>query len=109
MARGCAPCTVVKVTTAQLSNRTLGPSKEEAMPRVPVDFNTIDWDPEDRVWINTIVNKDLAGILRPGLRVLLYDTGLEVEATVECDAGHPSRQWLARPQWSTRRDVPVQG
>ena len=79
------------------------------MPRVPVDFNTIDWDPEDRVWIDTIVNKDLTAILRPGLRVLLYDTDLEVEATVECDAAHPSRRWLARPHWPTMRDVPVEG
>ena len=78
------------------------------MLRVPVDFNTIDWDPEDRVWINTIVNKELAAVLRPGLRVLLYDTDLEVEATVECDAGRPSHRWLARPHWPTRRDVPVE-
>jgi hypothetical protein len=77
-----------------------------AMLRVPVDFNTMDWDAEDRVWINTLVNRDLDRVLHPGLTVLLYDTDLEVEATVERDDQHPTRKWLARPNWPTMRDMP---
>lgn len=75
------------------------------MLRVPADFNTMDGDAEDHVWINTVVNRNLAGMLRPGLVVVLYDTDLEVEATVEWDESHPMRKWLARPHWSTMRDV----
>jgi hypothetical protein len=76
------------------------------MLRVPVDFNTMDWDADDRVWINTGPNAELDGRLRPGLAVLLCDTDLEVEATVEWDNEHPVRKWLARPNWPTMRDVP---
>jgi hypothetical protein len=73
--------------------------------RVPVDFNTMDWDPQARVWINTATHPELAAALRPGLAVLLLDGDLEVEGTVEFDGSHPVRTWLARPDWSTSRDV----
>src|SRR5262249_54709131 len=75
------------------------------MLRIPVDFNTMDWDCDRRVWINTLVDKDLDRALYPGLRVLLADTDLEVEAVVERDHDEGTRRWLARPDWSTQRDI----
>lgn len=72
--------------------------------RVPVDFNTRDWDTEGRVWLNTLRHTDLEGALLPGAVVVLWDTDLEVDGTVEFDEGQPVRKWLARPDWSTARD-----
>jgi hypothetical protein len=73
--------------------------------RVPVDFNTMDWDPEEHVWINTAIHPELIAMLRPGLAVVLLDGDLEVEGTVEFDGSQPVRKWLARPDWSTSRDA----
>lgn len=73
--------------------------------RVPVDFNTVDWDDDGRVWINTLRHTELERMLCPGLTVILTDTDLEVEGTVEFDGAQPVRKWLARPDWSTRRDI----
>ena len=72
--------------------------------RVSVDFNTMMVDPEERVSINTGIHQDLLEHLRPGLLVLLCDETLEVEAIAEFDEEH--RRWLARPNWSTSRDLP---
>lgn len=68
-----------------------------------VDFNTMMSDPEERVYINTDVQPDIANHLYPGLLVILYDEDLEVDATVEFDAAH--KRWQARPDWSTSRDL----
>ena len=76
------------------------------MIRIPVDFNTMAWDDDERVWINTNVHKDVHGLLRPGMTVLLCDTDLEVEAIVESDGEQASRQLWGRPNWSTKRDLP---
>jgi hypothetical protein len=73
--------------------------------RVQVDFNTMDWDPEGRVWINTLIHADLAPRLVPGSTVVLWDTDLEVRGRVELDDSQPIRKWLARPDWSTKRDL----
>jgi hypothetical protein len=73
--------------------------------RVSVDFNTLDWDTEGRVWINTIRDVELERTLCPGLAVILVDSDLEVDATVEFEEAEPIRKWLARPDWSTRRDI----
>ncbi len=66
-----------------------------------VDFNTMNqdiWSPQRRVLIG-------GGEARPrtdeGLRVLLTDDDLEVEATLEFDREHDA--WWARPDWATRR------
>ena len=72
--------------------------------RVSVDFNTMMVDPEERVCINTRIDKDLLEHLRPGLLVLLCDETLEVEAIAEFDEEH--QRWLARPNWSTSPDLP---
>jgi hypothetical protein len=73
--------------------------------RVPVDFNTSDWDTQGRVWINTLRHADLESLLSPGSLVILWDSDLEVEGTVELDENQPVRKWLARPDWSTARDL----
>ncbi len=73
-------------------------------PRVYVDFNTMAKDRERRVYINTRVQQDLTSLLRPGLPVILYDETLEVEAIVEFDEQY--KEWVGRPDWSTRRDLP---
>ncbi len=57
-----------------------------------------------RVSINTGIHQDLLEHLRPGLPGLLCDETLEVEAIAEFDEEH--QRWLARPNWSTSRDLP---
>ena len=71
--------------------------------RIYVDFNTMAQDDAERVRVNPRVNGDLAASLRPGLAVVLYDEGLEVEAVLEHDAS--SDTWWGRPGWSTGRDL----
>ncbi len=71
--------------------------------RTYVDFNTMMTDEEERVYINTGINEDLESCLRPGLPIVLHDEEMEVEAVVEFDEEH--KLWLARPNWSTRRDL----
>jgi hypothetical protein len=73
--------------------------------RIYVDFNTMTMDAQERVFINTEVQKDLATHLRPGLSVVLYDEEMEVEGIVEFDGEH--QVWLGRPNWATRRDLPA--
>jgi hypothetical protein len=72
--------------------------------RIYVDFNTMTMDAQERVFINTEVQKDLVARLRSGLSVVLYDEEMEVEGIVEFDEEH--RVWLGRPNWVTRRDLP---
>jgi hypothetical protein len=43
--------------------------------------------------------------LRPGMRVILSDETLEVEAELTFDAAHDV--WLGEPSWSTSRDLPL--
>ena len=62
-------------------------------------------DPAARVTINSSTQKHLLDGLRPGMRVLMWEPGLEVEATVEFDREH--RVWLGKPDWSTSRDLPL--
>ena len=64
---------------------------------VYVDFNTIMTDDQERVWIHP---SEVRHWFRPGLRVHLWAEDLLVDATLE----HNDRDWLARPDWSTRRD-----
>jgi hypothetical protein len=74
------------------------------MIRIPVDFNTASSDKKKRVYINTRVDKWLLDYLKPGLRVLLYEPDLEVEAVVEYDEEYQG--WFGIPDWSTRYDPP---
>jgi hypothetical protein len=73
--------------------------------RIYVDFNTTTTDSKERVYINTQVQPALEKDLYPGLTVTLYDEEMEVEAMVEFD--EQDRVWLGRPNWSTRRDLPL--
>ena len=73
--------------------------------RIYVDFNTMTREAQERVFINTEVQKDLAACLRPGLLVVLYDEEMEVEGIVEFDEEH--QVWLGQPHWATRRDLPA--
>jgi hypothetical protein len=73
--------------------------------RVRVDVNTRVWDERGRVWINTLRHPTIEPALSPGQTILLWDSDLEVLGTVERDDRHPARRWLARPDWSTKRDV----
>lgn len=71
--------------------------------RIYVDFNTMNqdlWSKDPRVligrdWVRPPSNE--------GLRVLIADEDLEVEATLEFDCEHNA--WWARPDWSTRHDL----
>jgi hypothetical protein len=74
------------------------------MQRIYVDFNTMTTDPEERVFINTEREPDLAKHLQPGLLVTLYDEEMEVEATVEFEV--QNLLWLGRPNWANCRDLP---
>ncbi len=74
------------------------------LPRITVDFNTQMADPKGRVLIPTHVNPELLEILKPQLRVILYEENdLEVEATVEFDEKY--NEWLGMPDWSTLRHL----
>ena len=76
------------------------------MLRIPVDFNTMQQDNRERVYINTSLprHKEVLKALVPGIHVILYDVDLEVEAIVEFDEEH--KEWLGNPIWSTQRDLP---
>jgi hypothetical protein len=50
------------------------------------------------------VFNDLAQKLHNGLRVVLFEPDLEVEATVEFD--NDLQEWFGIPDWSTRIDLP---
>ena len=71
--------------------------------RIYVDFNTMTTDPQERVYINTHMQPELAKRLRSGLVVTLFDEEMEVEARVEFD--EQDYIWLGQPDWSTRRDL----
>ena len=75
--------------------------------RIYVDFNTTTMDAQERVSINTEVQKDLTACLCPGLSVVLYDEEMEVEGIVEFDEEH--QVWLGRLHWATRCDLPAPG
>lgn len=77
------------------------------LDRIYVDFNTMGqdlWSKEPRVRIPRVAARPLTD---DGLRVIIFDDELEVEARLEFD---PERKvWWARPDWSTRRDLSEAG
>ena len=73
------------------------------MKRIYVDFNTMQTDTRERVFINTGVHPELARELLPGMSVILFDECLEVGGTVEFDSG--TSEWYGVPDWTTRRDL----
>ena len=78
------------------------------MLRYQVDFNTMMQFENERVIIgiegHPYHDQELLKLLRPGMRVVLYDSELEVEAIAEYDAAY--KGWLGKPDWSTRRYLP---
>jgi hypothetical protein len=74
------------------------------MIRLSVDFNALSPDGE-KVWIHP--DHTESGQLKPGLRVLLFDSSLEVEATLALEVDEDGREWwYGIADWSTQRDVP---
>jgi hypothetical protein len=74
------------------------------MIRLSVDFNALSPDGK-KVWIHPDHTK--SGQLKPGLRVLLVEPGLEVEATLALEVDEQGREWwYGIADWSTQRDVP---
>ncbi len=68
------------------------------LPRIYVDFNTLNSEPIDLVKVGQTGVHDLPP-LRAGQHVVLYDEELEVVATVQYDRAHDF--WLAAPNWAT--------
>ena len=77
--------------------------------RFHVDFNTMMQHEDERVIIGKEGlpqhDQELLKLLRPGIRVVLHDSELEVEAIAEYDAAY--KGWLGKPDWSTCRDLPA--
>lgn len=72
------------------------------MLRIPVDFNTMMTDEYERVYINTLIHKDVSTHLYPGLRVIMYEENdIEVEGVLVFN--QERNEWLGQPDWSTRR------
>ena len=81
------------------------------LTRLYVDFNTMMMDPDERrVTIcakdsERAIDQDDLAVLTDGERYLLYDEGMEVEAVAELREFPAGWFWLARPEWTTRRDT----
>jgi hypothetical protein len=73
------------------------------MKRVYVDFNTMQSDEKERVFINTAVTPGLAETLTAGASVTLYDECLEVGAVLEFEPAQ--KLWFGVPEWSTKKDL----
>jgi hypothetical protein len=77
------------------------------MKRIEVDFNTMTSEPVDLVKLGQVgtPNGDRLPPLHDGERVLLWEPGLEVEATILYDAA--ANFWMARPDPATWRELPL--
>lgn len=73
------------------------------MKRVYVDFNTIQSDEKERVYINTGGHPELLEWLAENMRLIFYDEEMEVEGVVEYDPQYGF--WLGKLDWSTKRDL----
>jgi hypothetical protein len=77
------------------------------LPRIYVDFNTMNTDDQERVYIDRVDQErhDVLPFLHPGAVVTLFDEELEVTATIELVRFRPDYgAWLGRPDWSTSSD-----
>jgi len=77
------------------------------MKRIEVDFNTLTSEPVGLVKLGqtgTPSGVELPS-LQVGERVRLWEPGLEVEATIVYDVAE--RYWMAKPDESTWRDLPL--
>ncbi len=77
------------------------------MKHIAVDFNTLTSEPVGLVKLGQIgtPNADRLPPLRDGERVVLWEEGLEVEATIVFDA--EGRYWMAKPDEATWHDLPL--
>jgi hypothetical protein len=75
--------------------------------RIEVDFNTLTSEPVGLVKLYQVgmPGGDELLPLQEGERVLLWEPGLEVEATVVFDVA--ARYWMAKPDKATWRDMPL--
>ncbi|HLY31195.1 MAG TPA: hypothetical protein VKQ36_09200 [Ktedonobacterales bacterium] len=78
----------------------------QAMKRIAVDFTTRNGEPIDLVRIAGVGSAREQEILplRDGERVVVWEPGLEVEATLVLYGGD---YWMARPDQTTWRDLPL--
>lgn len=77
------------------------------MKRIEVDFNTMMSEPVDLVKLGQVgtPNGDRLLPLTDGERVILWEPGLEVEATIIYDT--TARYWMAQPDETTWRELPL--
>ncbi len=77
------------------------------MKRIYADFNTLTSEPVGLVKLGQVgtPNGDRLPPLQDGERVVLWEEGLEVEATIVYDAG--AGYWMAWPDENTWHDLPL--
>lgn len=77
------------------------------MKRIVVDFNTLTSEPVGLVKLGQIgtPNADRLPSLHDSERVMLWEEGLEVEATIVFDS--EGRWWMAKPDEATWHDLPL--
>src|SRR5579863_3529296 len=77
------------------------------MNRIRVDFNTLTSEPVGLVKLGEVgtPNGNRLPPLRDGERVVLWEEGLEVEATIIFDAAE--QYWFAIPDPATWHDLPL--
>jgi hypothetical protein len=73
------------------------------MKRIYVDFNTIQTDERERVFVNTGTQPELIEQLAEGMRVIFYEECLEAEGVLEYDS--MQKLWFGAIDWSTRKDL----
>ena len=80
--------------------------REQAMIRIPVDFNAMN-KAGTHVWINTKIHATLIDVLKPDMRVILYESyDMQVEATIEIEENRDGiKTWYGVADWSTRKDL----
>jgi hypothetical protein len=74
---------------------------------VYVDFNSMMRDEKERVQINPVTNKKVIESFISGLKVLLTDEDIEVEAELEFDEQH--KVWFGIPNWATQNNAVEEG
>ena len=81
--------------------------RRQHMKRISVDFNTLTSEPVGLVKLGEVgtPNGDRLPPLEDGERVVLWEEGLEVEATIIFDAAE--NYWLATPDPATWHDLPL--
>lgn len=80
---------------------------DEPMQRIRVDFNTLTSEPVGLVKLGRVGTRTGNRLppLRDGQHVVLWEEGLEVEATMIFDEAR--QYWFATPDTSTWRHLPL--